>query len=297
MEVILLKDVDKVGLRGDVVNVARGYARNFLLPRKLAEPATDALVAELKKRDERRARSEAATVEQANQVADVLRAAELSFDVKAGPTGALFGSVTTTDIADQIWEKHKIRVDRRKIDTDSIRRIGRYAIPIQLFEGVTRRGADARHPRGRRAAARGGARRDGGRRGRGAGRRAGRSRGAPRRGGGRARGDARGRGRGRARAAADPGGGGHGGRRARRPRRPRPRPSPRRLPSPRTSKPESVLAQHAPQACGACCELPALSGHGCCGQARILSTATVENCPNGRSFCLQFAASASHSRL
>ena len=137
MEVILLKDVDKVGLRGDVVNVARGYARNFLLPRKLAEPATDALVAELKKREDRRARSEAATVEQANQVADVLRAAELSFDVKAGPTGALFGSVTTTDIADQIWEKHKIRVDRKKIDTDSIRRIGRYAIPIQIFEDVT----------------------------------------------------------------------------------------------------------------------------------------------------------------
>jgi large subunit ribosomal protein L9 len=137
MEVILLKDVDKVGLRGDVVNVARGYARNFLLPRKLAEPATEALVAELKKRDDRRARSEAATVEQANQVADVLRAAELRFDVKAGPTGALFGSVTTTDLADQIWEKHKIRVDRKKIDTDSIRRIGRYAIPIQLFEGVT----------------------------------------------------------------------------------------------------------------------------------------------------------------
>ena len=137
MEVILLKDVDKVGLRGEVVNVARGYARNFLLPRKLAEPATQGRVAEVQRLDEQRARHEARTVEQANQVADLLRAAELSFDVKAGPTGALFGSVTTTDLADQIWEKHKIRVDRKKIDTDSIRRIGRYAIPIQLFEGVT----------------------------------------------------------------------------------------------------------------------------------------------------------------
>jgi large subunit ribosomal protein L9 len=137
MEVILLKDVDKVGLRGEVVNVARGYARNFLLPRKLAEPATQGRVAEVRRLDEQRARHEARTVEQANQVADVLRGAELSFDVKAGPTGALFGSVTTTDLADQIWEKHKIRVDRKKIDTDSIRRIGRYAIPIQLFEGVT----------------------------------------------------------------------------------------------------------------------------------------------------------------
>jgi len=137
MEVILLKDVDKVGLRGEVVNVARGYARNFLLPRKLAEPATPGRVAEVSRLESQRARNEARTVDQAREVADVLGKAELSFDVKAGPTGALFGSVTTTDIADQIWEKHKIRVDRKKIGTDSIRRIGRYAVPIQLFEDVT----------------------------------------------------------------------------------------------------------------------------------------------------------------
>jgi large subunit ribosomal protein L9 len=137
MEVILLKDVDKVGLRGEVVNVARGYARNFLLPRRLAEPATVGRVTELKRIEDQRARSEARTVEQANQIADVLRQAELSFDVKSGPTGALFGSVTTTDIADRIWADHKIRVDRKKIGTDSIRRIGRYAVPIQLFENVT----------------------------------------------------------------------------------------------------------------------------------------------------------------
>ena len=137
MEVILLKDVDKVGLRGEVVNVARGYARNFLLPRKLAEPATPGRVAEVVRLDNQRARKEASTVEQANQIADVLRGAELSFDVKSGPTGALFGSVTTTDIADQIWEKHKIRVDRRKIDTDSIKRIGRYSVPVHIFEDVS----------------------------------------------------------------------------------------------------------------------------------------------------------------
>ncbi len=137
MEVILLKDVDKVGLRGEVVNVARGYARNFLLPRKLAEPATTGRVTELKKIEDQRARKEARTVEQANEIADVLGQAELSFDVKSGPTGALFGSVTTTDIADRIWADHKIRVDRKKIDTDSIRRIGRYSVPIQLFENVT----------------------------------------------------------------------------------------------------------------------------------------------------------------
>ena len=137
MEVILLKDVDKVGLRGEVVSVARGYARNFLLPRKLAEPASEGRVAELKRLDDRRARSEARTVEQANEIADVLRKTVLSFDVKSGPTGALFGSVTPTDIADELWRTRKIRVDRRKIGTDTIKRIGRYSIPVQIFEDVS----------------------------------------------------------------------------------------------------------------------------------------------------------------
>ncbi len=137
MDVILLTDVEKVGLRGEVVSVARGYARNFLLPRSLAEPATPAKVAELRKVDEQRARHEARSVEHAEEIADVLRKTVLSFDVKSGPTGALFGSVTTTDIADEIWRTRKIRVDRKKIGTDALKRIGRYAIPIQVFEDVT----------------------------------------------------------------------------------------------------------------------------------------------------------------
>lgn len=137
MDVILLEDVDKVGLRGEVVSVARGYARNFLLPRQLAEQATPAKVAELRKVDEQRARNEARTVEQAQEIAAVLGKTVLSFDVKSGPTGALFGSVTTTDIADEIWRTRKIRVDRKKIGADALKRIGRYAIPIQVFEDVT----------------------------------------------------------------------------------------------------------------------------------------------------------------
>ncbi len=137
MEVILLRDVEKVGLRGEVVNVAAGYARNFLLPRKLAEQATAARVAEARKVDERRARHEAKTFEDAQQVAERLAQIELRFDVKAGPTGSLFGSVTPTDIADELWEKHKIRVDRRKIGRDTIKRIGRHSVPIELFQDVT----------------------------------------------------------------------------------------------------------------------------------------------------------------
>ena len=137
MEVILLADVEKVGLRGDVVSVARGYARNFLFPRSLAEEATPARLSELKKRDAQRARHEAKTADEAEALAKKLGSLELRFDVKAGPTGSLFGSVTPTDIADRLWEEQKIRVDRRKIGIDTIKRIGRYEVPIGLFQDVT----------------------------------------------------------------------------------------------------------------------------------------------------------------
>jgi large subunit ribosomal protein L9 len=138
MEVILLRDVEKVGLRGEVVDVARGYARNYLLPRRLAEAATPARLAELDKRDRFRARHEAATVDQAREIVAVLEQVELRFDVKAGPTGSLFGSVTPTDIADRLWVEHKVRVDRRKIDLEHpIKQVGRYDVPIELFQDVS----------------------------------------------------------------------------------------------------------------------------------------------------------------
>jgi large subunit ribosomal protein L9 len=137
MQVILLTDVDKVGLRGDVVDVARGYARNFLIPRRLAEPATPARVSELEKRDALRARQEAKTFEEAQGIAQTLEQGELRFDVKAGPTGSLFGSVTATDIADGLWRERKVRIDRRKIELpEPIKRVGRYSIPVDLFQDV-----------------------------------------------------------------------------------------------------------------------------------------------------------------
>jgi large subunit ribosomal protein L9 len=136
MQVILLSDIEKLGLRGDVVNVARGYARNFLLPRKLAENATPARVAEIQRVDAERARHEARTAEQAQDIAELLGKTVLRFEVKAGPTGSLFGSVTPSDIADEIWRTRKVRVDRRKIAIDPLKRIGRYTVPIELFQDV-----------------------------------------------------------------------------------------------------------------------------------------------------------------
>src|SRR5262245_9162544 len=137
MEVVLCQDVDKLGLRGEVVNVARGYARNYLLPRGLAEPATPGLVRELERRDADRARHEAKSVDEARAIADRLEKLELRFDANAGPTGSLFGSVTATNVVDRLWEQEKIRVDRRKVVLEPIKRIGRYVVPIELFTDVT----------------------------------------------------------------------------------------------------------------------------------------------------------------
>ena len=137
MNVVLTQDVDKLGLRGEVVNVARGYARNFLLPRGLAEPATPGILRELERRDAQRARHEAKTVDEARAIAQRLEATELRFDVKAGPTGSLFGSVSATNVADRLWDDLKIRIDRRNLGVGTIKRVGRYAVPVEVFGDVT----------------------------------------------------------------------------------------------------------------------------------------------------------------
>ena len=136
MDVILLQDVEKLGLKGDVVDVKRGYARNFLLPRRLAEAATPGRVAEVRRVEAERAKHEARSAEQAREIADTLTKTVLRFEVKAGPTGSLFGSVTPSDVADEIWRTRKIRVDRRKIEIDAIKRVGRFTVPIHVYEDV-----------------------------------------------------------------------------------------------------------------------------------------------------------------
>jgi large subunit ribosomal protein L9 len=137
VDVILLSDVEKVGLRGEVVSVSRGYMRNYLQPRGLAEAATAARVAEVERREAARAHHEARSFEQGQEIAEILRKTVLRFEVNAGPQGTLFGSVTPTNIADELWRTRKIRVDRRKIDLpDPIKRIGRYEVPIDVFTDV-----------------------------------------------------------------------------------------------------------------------------------------------------------------
>jgi large subunit ribosomal protein L9 len=94
-------------------------------------------VAELRRRDAERAKHEARSFEQAEEIAAVLTKTVLRFEVHAGPQGTLFGSVTPTDIAEEIWRARRIRVDRRKIHLEEpIKRIGRYAVPIDVFQDV-----------------------------------------------------------------------------------------------------------------------------------------------------------------
>jgi large subunit ribosomal protein L9 len=137
-QAILLQDVDALGERGTVVDVSPGYLRNYLLPRKLAEPATGASIraAEKRRQDAERAAREA--VERQRESAAVLGRTVLTIPQQAGDDGRLFGSVTTQDIADAIRDARGIKVDRRKIHLEEpIRNIGTYMVVVEIADEVT----------------------------------------------------------------------------------------------------------------------------------------------------------------
>ncbi|MEA2210218.1 MAG: large subunit ribosomal protein [Solirubrobacteraceae bacterium] len=137
-QAILLEDVDKLGERGTVVDVAAGYLRNYLLPRKLAEPATDASIRVARKRQQDAERAVQEAEEKARENAAVLGRTVLTISQQAGDDGRLFGSVTTQDIADAIRDARGIRIDRRKVHLeDPIRNIGTYMVVVEIADDVT----------------------------------------------------------------------------------------------------------------------------------------------------------------
>jgi large subunit ribosomal protein L9 len=134
---ILLVDVEHLGHRGDVVSVARGYLRNYLLPRHLAEAATPARIVEVESLLTTRARQEARSVDQAQEIARVVNRTVLTIPARSGSDGRLYGSITSADLADEIWRTRKIRVDRRKVRLDEpIKQLGTYLIEIDIFPEV-----------------------------------------------------------------------------------------------------------------------------------------------------------------
>ena len=137
-QAILLQDVESLGERGTVVDVSPGYLRNYLLPRKLAEPATKGSIEAAMHRREQAERAKQEAEERSRESAALLSRTVLTIPQQAGDDGRLFGSVTTQDIADAIRDARGIRVDRRKIHLDEpIRHTGTYMVVVEVADEVT----------------------------------------------------------------------------------------------------------------------------------------------------------------
>jgi large subunit ribosomal protein L9 len=137
MEVILREHVDHLGRRGEIVKVANGYARNFLLPRKLALLVTDNNKKQIEREREKFEAKEADERKVAEALAERIRQVEIVISRKVGETDALYGSVTTADIAEALAAKG-FNLDRRKLQlTDPIKKIGDVDVPLRLHRDVT----------------------------------------------------------------------------------------------------------------------------------------------------------------
>lgn len=136
MEIILREDVDKLGSRGQVVKVKDGFARNYLLPRRLAVPATEANRKIVEQERQAYLRREAKETADAQGLAKLMENVTLTFPRRVGENDQLFGSVTSADIAEAL-EKQNFHIDRRKIQTDPIKTLGDHPVPVRLHRDVT----------------------------------------------------------------------------------------------------------------------------------------------------------------
>jgi large subunit ribosomal protein L9 len=136
-QAILLQDVEKLGERGAVVDVSKGYLRNYLIPRKLAEPATKGAIQAAAQRQAAAERAVVEATERAQESAAVLGRTVLTIPHQAGDDGRLFGSVTAQDIADAIQDARGIRIDRRKVHLEEpIRTVGTRMVDVEVGDGV-----------------------------------------------------------------------------------------------------------------------------------------------------------------
>ncbi|HLJ47696.1 MAG TPA: 50S ribosomal protein L9 [Bryobacteraceae bacterium] len=137
MEVILREDVEKLGNRGQVVKVASGYARNFLLPKRLAVAATEANKKIVEQERQAALRREAKEASDATELGKLVESVSITIAQKAGENDQLFGSVTAKDISESL-EKQGYQIDRRKIQlADPIKTLGDFKVPVRLHRDVT----------------------------------------------------------------------------------------------------------------------------------------------------------------
>ena len=137
-EAILLQDVETLGEQGKVIEVSKGYLRNYLIPRKLAQPATRGAVEAIRQRKEAAERAERNAVERAEENVNLLNRTVLTVPQQAGADGRLFGSVTAQDIATAIREARGIKIDKRNVHMpEPIKNVGTYMVVVEVVDGVT----------------------------------------------------------------------------------------------------------------------------------------------------------------
>jgi large subunit ribosomal protein L9 len=130
--------VEELGERGDVIEVAPGYLRNYLVPRKLAQPATPAAIAEAQRRREAAARAEEEEAARAEETATLLRKTVLTISHPAGDDGRLFGTVTAQEIVDAVRQARGVKLDKRRVQLEEpIRSTGTHMVTVEIQEGVT----------------------------------------------------------------------------------------------------------------------------------------------------------------
>lgn len=138
MKVIFLKDVKGKGKKGEVKNVADGYAHNFLIKQGLAVEANNANVSSLDAQKKKQEKEAAEELAEAKKLKEVLDKITVELTAKAGEGGRLFGSITTKQIAEELQKKHGIKIDKRKMElADAIRTLGHTKVPVKLYHEVT----------------------------------------------------------------------------------------------------------------------------------------------------------------
>src|ERR1700730_2656592 len=137
-EAILVADVESLGERGAVIDVSKGYLRNYLVPRKLAQPATRGAIEVIRQRQEAAERAARQAVERAEENVALLNRTVLTVPQQAGADGRLFGSVTAQDIATAIMQARSLKIDRRNVHlTEPIKNVGTYMVVVEVVENVT----------------------------------------------------------------------------------------------------------------------------------------------------------------
>ncbi len=137
MKVVLLADVKGTGQKDDLVNVSDGYARNYLLPRKLAVVADSKVLNELKTKNEAKEHKRLQEIEEAKHLASLIDKKDIYVEAKAGTSGRLFGAITSKEVADALNQQFNVTVDKKKVEMDDIKQIGVYDAVVKMAGGIS----------------------------------------------------------------------------------------------------------------------------------------------------------------